>query len=48
MLIASFALALHGGGRERARAGLHYVVLNLIGSSLFLVAIGTSTGSPAP
>jgi multicomponent K+:H+ antiporter subunit D len=44
MLIASYGLALHGGGRERVRAGLHYVVLNLIGSSLFLVAIGILYG----
>jgi multicomponent K+:H+ antiporter subunit D len=41
LLIASYSLAVHGGGPERIRAGLHYVVLNLIGSSLFLVAIGT-------
>lgn len=41
MLIASYSLALHGGGPERTRAGLHYVVLNLLGSSLFLVAVGT-------
>jgi multicomponent K+:H+ antiporter subunit D len=40
LLIASYALLLHGGGRERTRAGLHYVVLNLIGSTLFLFAIG--------
>ena len=44
MLIASYGLAVHGGGRERVRAGLHYVVLNLIGSSLFLVAIGALYG----
>jgi multicomponent K+:H+ antiporter subunit D len=44
MLIASYGLALHGGGRDRVRAGLHYVVLNLIGSSLFLVAIGALYG----
>ncbi|GAB4295835.1 MAG: monovalent cation/H+ antiporter subunit D [Thiohalomonadaceae bacterium] len=41
LLIASYGLALHGGGAERTRAGLHYVVLNLIGSALFLIAIGT-------
>lgn len=41
LLIASYSLAVHGGGPERVRASLHYVVLNLIGSSLFLVAIGT-------
>lgn len=41
MLIASYSLAVYGGGPDRIRASLHYVVLNLIGSSLFLVAIGT-------
>jgi multicomponent K+:H+ antiporter subunit D len=40
LLIASYALLLHGGGRQRTRAGLHYVVLNLVGSSLFLIAVG--------
>jgi multicomponent K+:H+ antiporter subunit D len=39
MLIASYALALHGLGRERLRAGLHYVVLNLAASALFLVGV---------
>ncbi|PKM45419.1 MAG: monovalent cation/H+ antiporter subunit D [Gammaproteobacteria bacterium HGW-Gammaproteobacteria-1] len=29
------------GGPERTRAGLHYVVLNLIGSGLFLIGVGT-------
>jgi multicomponent K+:H+ antiporter subunit D len=41
LLIASYSLAVYGGGPERIRASLHYVVLNLLGSSLFLVAIGT-------
>lgn len=41
LLIASYGLALHGFGADRTRAGLHYVVLNLIGSSLFLIAVGT-------
>jgi multicomponent K+:H+ antiporter subunit D len=41
LLIASYGLALYGGGPERTRAGLHYVVLNLIGSGLFLVGVGT-------
>ena len=44
LLIASYALLLHGGGRARTRAGVHYVVLNLVGSSLFLVAVGTLYG----
>lgn len=41
LLIASYSLLLHGGGKQRVRAGLHYVVLNLIGSTLFLFAVGT-------
>ncbi|KAB7623164.1 monovalent cation/H+ antiporter subunit D [Alkalilimnicola sp. S0819] len=40
MLIASYGLLLHGGGRARTRAGFHYVVINLIGSSLFLLGVG--------
>jgi len=40
LLIASFGLLLHGHGPARTRAGLHYVILNLAGSSLFLIAIG--------
>ena len=44
LLIASYALLLHGQGPARARAGLQYVVLNLIGSSLFLFAVGTLYG----
>jgi multicomponent K+:H+ antiporter subunit D len=40
LLIASYGLLLHGGGAERLRAGLHYVVLNLAGSALFLIALG--------
>lgn len=44
LLIASYSLLLHGGGRARIRAGLHYVILNLVGSALFLIAIGTLYG----
>lgn len=40
LLIASYGLALHGGGPERTRAGLHYVVMNLAGSAVFLFAAG--------
>jgi len=40
LLIASYALQLHGGGTARVRAALHVVVLNLIGSAVFLIAIG--------
>ncbi|MCU0842560.1 MAG: monovalent cation/H+ antiporter subunit D [Thiobacillaceae bacterium] len=44
LLLASYGLMLHGGGRARTRAGLHYVVLNLAGSTLFLFAVGTLYG----
>jgi multicomponent K+:H+ antiporter subunit D len=39
LLIASYVLLVHGGGRERLRFGLAYVVLNLVASALFLIGI---------
>lgn len=44
LLLASYGLMLHGGGADRVRAGLHYVVLNLLGSTLFLIAAGVFYG----
>ena len=44
LLIASFCLMLHGGGKARLRAGTIYVVLNLVGSALFLIAVGLLYG----
>jgi multicomponent K+:H+ antiporter subunit D len=44
LLIASYCLLVHGSTTPRLRAGLHYVVLNLAGSSLFLIAVGTLYG----
>ncbi|TPQ32336.1 monovalent cation/H+ antiporter subunit D [Cupriavidus pinatubonensis] len=44
LLIASYALLIHGAGRDRIGAGLHYVLLNLVASSFFLVAIGMLYG----
>ena len=41
LLIASYGLMIHGGGGERLRAGVQYVVYNLVGSTLFLFALGT-------
>ena len=37
MLAASYGLLLHGSGRLRVQAGLHYVAINLAASSLFLI-----------
>ncbi len=44
LLLASYALLLHGGGPDRTRAGLHYVILNLAGSALFLIAVSMLYG----
>ncbi|MDO9392434.1 MAG: monovalent cation/H+ antiporter subunit D [Methylotenera sp.] len=44
LLLASYGLLLHGGGRLRTKAGLHFVVINLAGSTLFLFAVGTLYG----
>ena len=44
LLLASYGLLLHGGGRLRTKAGLHFVVINLGGSTLFLFAVGTLYG----
>ena len=41
LLIASYGLMIHGGGEQRLRAGVQYVVYNLLGSTLFLFALGT-------
>ncbi len=45
LLIASYCLIVHGGGRSRTRAAMHFVVLNLVGSSLFLIALGVVYGT---
>jgi multicomponent K+:H+ antiporter subunit D len=44
LLIASYGLLLHGGGALRLRASLHYVVFNLAGSALFLLAVAMFYG----
>ncbi|WP_322005996.1 monovalent cation/H+ antiporter subunit D [Paraburkholderia tropica] len=44
LLIASYALLLHGGGARRVRNGLHYLLMNLVGSSFFLIALGVLYG----
>ncbi len=41
LLIASYGLMIHSGGSERFRVGVQYVVFNLLGSTLFLFALGT-------
>ncbi|MFD2740281.1 monovalent cation/H+ antiporter subunit D [Sulfitobacter aestuarii] len=41
LLIASYGLMIHAGGAARLRAGTQYVLYNLLGSTLFLFALGT-------
>ncbi|WP_262422825.1 proton-conducting transporter transmembrane domain-containing protein [Brevundimonas denitrificans] len=44
MLLASYGLMLHGQGAARLKAGVQYVIINLAGSTLFLVAVGMLYG----
>ncbi|AKT37672.1 monovalent cation/H+ antiporter subunit D [Chondromyces crocatus] len=44
LLIASYGLMLHGQGAARLKGGVQYVVINLAGSTLFLVAVGILYG----
>ncbi|MGH8404560.1 MAG: monovalent cation/H+ antiporter subunit D, partial [Pseudomonas sp.] len=37
LLAASYGLMLHGSGRARVSAGLHYISINLLASTLFLI-----------
>lgn len=45
LLIASYALLIHGGGKQKTQASVHYVTLNLIGSAFFLFALGILYGT---
>ena len=44
MLAASYGLLLHGSGRARIQAGLHYIAINLAASSLFLIGVSMLYG----
>jgi len=44
LLMASYGLLLHGAGAARLRASVHYVVFNLTGSALFLIAVSLLYG----
>jgi multicomponent K+:H+ antiporter subunit D len=44
MLAASYGLALHGSGKERVRAGMQYIAINLAASSLFLIGVSMIYG----
>jgi len=44
MLTASYGLLLHGGGPARVKAGLHYIAVNLLASTLFLIGVAILYG----
>lgn len=44
LLAASYGLVLHPSSPLRVRAGLHYIVINLAGASLFLVGVSLIYG----
>ncbi|MDQ0509617.1 monovalent cation/H+ antiporter subunit D [Ancylobacter amanitiformis] len=44
LLAASYGLVLHGSGTARVKAGLHYIPINLIASSLFLIGVSLIYG----
>jgi multicomponent K+:H+ antiporter subunit D len=44
LLIASYGLMVHGGGKLRLQAGVQYMIFNLAGSTLFVFALATIYG----
>ncbi|WP_420374029.1 monovalent cation/H+ antiporter subunit D [Pollutimonas sp. H1-120] len=44
LLTASYGLMLHGSGKARVAAGLHYIVVNLVASFLLLIAMALIYG----
>lgn len=44
MLAASYGLLLHGSGPERVRAGMQYIVMNLVASLFFLIGVSLIYG----
>jgi multicomponent K+:H+ antiporter subunit D len=45
LLAASYGLLLHGGGAARVAASLHYIVVNLAASLIFLVGVAIIYGA---
>lgn len=44
LLTASYGLMLHGSGKQRVAAALHYIAINLVASFLLLIAIAMIYG----
>ncbi|EOQ61968.1 hypothetical protein F935_02740 [Acinetobacter calcoaceticus ANC 3811] len=45
LLMASYVLLLHGQGKPRFQLGVHYIIINLLASALFLIGLGMIYGS---
>lgn len=45
LLIASYGLLIHAGGKNKTKAAVHYVILNLTGSAVFLFSLAILYGS---
>jgi multicomponent K+:H+ antiporter subunit D len=43
-LAASYGLLLHGSGLARVRSGMHYIAMNLLASSFFLIGVAMLYG----
>lgn len=44
LLLTAYVLVIYGSGPARTRTGMQYVFLNLVGSALFLIAVGVIYG----
>jgi len=44
LLLSAYILVIYGGGPARTRTGMQYVLLNLVGSSIFLIGVGILYG----
>lgn len=44
LLLTAYVLAIYGSGKERVKFGIRYVILNMIGSAIFLIAVGVLYG----
>ncbi len=45
LLIASYGLLIHAGGKNKTKSAVHYVVLNLTGSAIFLFSLAILYGA---
>ena len=45
LLLASYVLLLHHHNKARFKLGLHYVIINLLASAMFLIGLGLIYGS---